>query len=120
MRLFALPLLLLTACVTESNFDTVSAARFCESFEVCNATSFNATFDDQAACNEKATTFFECYQENCTTFDAKAAQDCLSGFPTKSEDCDGGATDPTTCGDAWSDCDSVGLGLCAAGALLGG
>jgi hypothetical protein len=120
MRLFALPLFLLTACVTESNFDTVTAAQFCDSFETCNASTFNATFDDQAACTDKAETFFGCYQENCTTFDAKAANECLVTFPTQSDDCDGSQTDPTNCSEAWSDCDSVGLALCAAGAVFGG
>ncbi len=119
MRLFALPLVLLTGCITESNFELVAAAQFCDSFETCNASTFNATFDDHAACTDKAEVFFGCYQDNCTTFDAKAANDCLNTFPIKADDCDGSATDPTNCSDAWSDCDSVALALCAAGAIVG-
>lgn len=119
MRFLALPLFLVTGCVTASNFDSVASARFCDSFETCNATTFNAVFDDQAECQDNATTYFQCYQEHCDTFDAKAANDCLVKFPTAEADCDGSQSDPGECTAAWSGCDAIPLGACQIAVVFG-
>lgn len=119
MRLLALPLLLVTGCITASNFDSAAAARFCDSFETCNASTFNTVFTDADDCMTNSTTFFQCYQDNCETFDAKAANDCLVQFPVTADECDGSETDPTECSSAWSDCDAIPLGLCQAGVVFG-
>jgi hypothetical protein len=104
-----MPLLLLAACVTESNFGNTAANVGCDKFAECDPDAFDAIYGDADACE---TTLSEvlggtCWQTHCETFDSKAANACISSY--RDLECDEAAP---SCNDVWEDCSELELLAC--------
>lgn len=116
-------ILSLLACVTAENFNAKQAGLWCVRAEECDKGSFEAAYDDQGECRDEFVStsddYIECFIENCDTFDAEQANQCLQALRTDScaqmsegdylSDCDWTGV--------WSDCDDVDVALCIGAAL---
>lgn len=118
MPIRLLPLLLLTACVTQENYLEKSVKVWCDRQYECNKSAFESAFTDMSDCIDTliddGEDDAECFNQECT-FDPEAARACLHDQSTASCE-DWSSFDFTDdCNDVYTDCDYVDLAVCYAG-----
>jgi hypothetical protein len=110
MRRSWMGLVLVAGCATPGSYGRQVAVAQCEAAETCSLASFQESYGSVSECADDLEGLYggDCYLDNCETFDAKTANECLADL--SDEDCDVAAS--ADCAVAWSDCDVIAVGLC--------